>query len=367
MGRPTSGLARAGRLGHTDAVSGSTDARLPHDLWARLALSPVFAVLVPMVSGLIDNRRHTPFSLALTYAIFSLLAFLIWEGNRQLQGRLQRREDWLERPWRRAGVLVGSILLFTIPFAAAVLLSWQHVTGDHGLTPFGVPAAVAVIVAIVAVITNIYEMFFVLRGWESERLRAARAESARLSAEMERLVREVDPHFLFNNLHALTHLVEQGSPKAASFIEALGDTYHYVLAARRRPLVTLKEELAALDRQCELAAARYGNGIALDVAVPADEAERLRLPPVTLSELLTNALKHNTVSAEAPLTLRLELQGDVLVVSHRIGAPSSPSQPSTGVGLRNLAARHRLATGHDPSWGVEGGRFVVRIPLGRSA
>jgi LytS/YehU family sensor histidine kinase len=241
-------------------------------------------------------------------------------------------------------------------------MGWQRVTGDRGLTPFAVPAAVAVIVAIVAVITNIYEMFFALRGWESERLRAARADAARLSVEMDRLVREVDPHFLFNNLHALTHLVERGSPKALSFIQALGDTYRYVLAARHRPLVTLKEEMEALQRQCELAAARYGNGIALDVSVRLEAAERLRLPPVTLAELLTNALKHNAVSAELPLTLRVELQGDVLMVSNRMSVPVT-RPPSSGVGLANLADRHRLATGHEVTWGLEAGHFVVRLPL----
>jgi two-component system, LytTR family, sensor kinase len=205
-------------------------------------------------------------------------------------------------------------------------------------------------------------MFFVLRGWESERLLAARAEAARLSAEMDRLARDVDPHFLFNNLHALTHLVEQGSPKAGSFIQALGDTYHYVLAARRRPLVTLQEELEALERQCELAAARYGSGITLDVAVPAADASRLLLPPVTLSELLTNALKHNAASPERPLTLRVALEGDVLVVSNRMSI-AAPGVPSCGVGLANLAARHRLATGQDVSWGADGDCFIVRLAL----
>ena len=349
-------------LGHTDGVNGSSETRLPHDLWARLVLSPIFAVMVPMMSGLIDHRRHTAAGLTLTYLTFSILAFLVWEGNRRLQGRLHHHEDWLERPWRRAGVLLGSILLFTIPFSAAVLLGWQRVAGDPGLTPFAVPAAIAVIVAIVAVITHIYEMFFVLRGWESERLGAARAEAARLSAEMDILVREVDPHFLFNNLHALTHLVERGSPAAVSFIQALGDTYHYVLAARRRPLVTLNEELEALQRQCELAAARYGSGVALDVAVGAADAARLRLPPVTLGELLTNALKHNAVSAETPLTLRVALEGDVLVVSNHM-SHADPHGPSSGVGLANLAARHRLATGRTATWGVSAGDFVVRLPL----
>jgi signal transduction histidine kinase len=332
------------------------------DLWLRLLLSPAMGVVVPTVSGLVDHRRHSAGSLVASYAYFSVLAFVVWEGNRRLYYKLSRREDWLERPWYRAGLLMTVIVVFTIPVSAILLLAWQQLTGDPGLRSYAVPTAVVGIVAIAAVITNVYETVFLVRGWESARLRSARAESERLSAELDRLTREVDPHFLFNNLHALQHLVETGDRRAVPFIEALTDTYRYMLASRNGRLVSLSDELRALEHHHLLAATRYGGLTQTEIIVDATAARHLYLPPVSLGELLQNALKHNDVTKAHPLVLQVSLEGEVLVVANAI-RPRARRSPSTGVGLSNLADRVRLFTGKTLSWGTEDGRFVVRLPL----
>ena len=198
-----------------------------------------------------------------------MLAFVVWEGNRRLYYKLSRREDWLERPWYRAALLMTVIVVFTIPVSAVLLLIWQKATGDPGVRPYAVPTAVVGIVAIATVITNVYETVFLVRGWESAKLRSARAKSARLSAELDRLTREVDPHFLFNNLHALQHLVETHDARAVPFIEALSDTYRYMLASRNGRLVSLSDELRALERHHLLAATRYGGLTRIEIVVDA--------------------------------------------------------------------------------------------------
>jgi Histidine kinase len=332
------------------------------DLWLRLLLSPVLGAIVPAFSGLLDNRRHSAVGLLASYAYFSIVAFVVWEGNRRLYYKLSRREDWLERPWYRAALLMTVIVAFTIPVSAALLLAWQQLTGDPGLRPHAVPTAVVGIVAIAAVITNVYETVFLVRGWESARMRSARAESERLSAELDRLTREVDPHFLFNNLHALQHLVETRDQRAVPFIEALTDTYRYMLASRNGRLVSLADELRALEHHHLLAATRYGGLTRTEISVDPSEARHLFLPPVSLGELLQNALKHNEVTRAHPLVLQVSLQGDLLIVANDL-RPRTRRSPSTGVGLSNLAERLRLFSGRTLAWGMEGSQFVVRLPL----
>ena len=114
-------------------------------------------------------------------------------------------------------------------------------------------------------ITHVYETVFLLRDWESDRLRSARMEQARLETELESLGREVDPHFLFNSLNSLAHLVEQRSDAAPSFIRTLSATYRYVLECRGRPLVPLADELEALERHQALIDIRYAGCVRLDV------------------------------------------------------------------------------------------------------
>ena len=333
-----------------------------HDFWPRLLASPILGALVANLSGLIDHARHSKSGLVASYLWFAAVAFVIWDGNRRLYFRLPRREDWLLRPWSRLAALLALIGLYTIPVATVLLWIWREVTGDDGTRQYALPTALFAVVALVIAITHVYETVFLLRDWESDRLHSARLEQARLQTELESLGREVDPHFLFNSLNALAHLIDQRSDLAPWFIRTLSATYRYVLDCRGRPLVRLAEELEALERYRALADIRYARSVCLDVQVQPSTSQQLLLPPVSLPELFQNALKHNTVAPDLPLHIRVRVEGTILVFENGLHAGRKPAQ-STGIGLANLRERFRIATGELVVWGIEEGRFVVRLPL----
>jgi hypothetical protein len=335
-----------------------------HDFWPRVVASPILGALVVNLSGLIDHSRHPPAELVASYAWFALVAFVIWEGNRRLYFRLPRREDWLLRPWSRLGVLLALISLYTIPVALGLLWTWRVVTGDPGTRHYALATAIFAVVTVVVAITHVYETVFLLRDWESDRMRSARLEQARLATELESLGREVDPHFLFNNLNALAHLIDERSDAAGVFIRTLSATYRYVLECRGRTLVPLTDELAALERHRVLADIRYRGGVRLAVDVPAEATRELLLPPVSLPELFHNALKHNTVGPDLPLSISVRIEGTTLVFENE-RRPGPPAARSTGVGLVNLRERFRIATGRPAEWADEESRFLVRLPLVR--
>jgi hypothetical protein len=336
-----------------------------HDFWPRLLASPVLGAVVVNLSGFIDNTRHSPRALIASYVWFAAVAFVIWDGNRRLYFRLPRREDWLLRPVHRLAMLLALITLFTVPVAAAFLWIWREVTGDPGTRPHALATALFAVVALVIAITHVYETVFLLRDWESDRLRTARTEQARLETELESLGREVDPHFLFNNLHALAHLVDQRSDAAPWFIRTLGATYRYVLECRGKALVRLEDELEALERHRGLAAIRYDGAVQIAVDVSSSDARDWLLPPVSLAELFQNALKHNTVAPDRPLRIRVRIEDAELVFENDLRAGPPAGTRSTGLGLANLTERFRIATGRPASWCADGGRFVVRLPLVR--
>jgi hypothetical protein len=333
-----------------------------HDFWPRLLASPFLGALVANLSGLIDHARHSKSGLVGSYLWFAAVAFVIWEGNRRLYFRLPRREDWLLRPWSRLGALLAVIGLYTVPVAAALLWIWRDVTGDAGTRQYALPTALFAVVALVIAITHVYETVFLLRDWESDRLRSARVEQARLQTELESLGREVAPHFLFNSLNALAHLVDQRSDLAPPFIRTLSATYRYVLDCRGRSLVRLDEELEALQRHRALSDIRYARSVCLDVQVQPSASHQLFLPPVSLPEIFHNALKHNTVGPDRPLHIRVRVEGTTLVFENDLHSDSKPPH-STGIGLANMRERFRIATGELVVWGIEEGRFVVRLPL----
>ena len=227
-----------------------------------------------------------------SYAWFIAVAFVTWEGNLRLYLGFQDRTAWLTRPWHRVRLLVALICLFTVPFTASALALWAWVSADPAATWRSIGVAVLAVVAAVVFVTHVYETVFLVREWESDRLRNERLQRENVEAELDSLRSQVDPHTLFNSLNALTHLVEQGSPQAPMFAEALANSYRYLLRARSRRLVPLGEELALLDHFIALIALRYAGGLHVRVQV-IPPRRRWMIPPVVLPELLENAVKHN--------------------------------------------------------------------------
>jgi sensor histidine kinase YesM len=332
------------------------------DTAARLIVTPLVGLAVPNLAGLIDNGAHPAIELVASYAWFIAVAFLTWEVNLRLYLRFQDRTAWLTRPWHRVRLLVGLILLFTIPFTGAALWVWAAVTGDPSATWRSIATAVIAVVAAVTFITHVYETLFLVREWENDRQRGEHLQRLNTEAELTALRTEVNPHTLFNSLNALTHLVDQRHPRASAFVAALAASYRYLLKSGSKRLVLLADELELLDQFLSLATIRYAGGLQVHVHVDALAASRWCIPPVVLPELLENAVKHNEFEADNPLHIEVRLEGDRLTVSHDM-RPRRTAVTSTGVGLENLAQRFRLTTGVAARWAERDGRFAVTLPL----
>jgi sensor histidine kinase YesM len=332
------------------------------DTAARFLVTPIVGVIVPNLAGMVNHAAHSPAGLVATYLWFILISYITWEANLRLYLLFQDRTAWLTRPWHRVRLLIGLICLFTIPFTSSALWLWAALFHDPSATWRSIAMAVITIVAAVIFITHIYETFFLVKEWQSDRARGERLQRLNVEAELLALKSEVNPHTLFNNLNALIHLVDQRHPRASAFVAALAGSYRYLLRSGSKRLVPLADELELLDQFLSLATIRYPGGLSVAVHVDARDAQRWCLPPVVLPELLENAVKHNEFAADNPLQIEVRLEGDRLTVSHDT-RPRRPAVATTGVGLENLAQRFRLTTGVAARWGEVGHRFVVTLPM----
>jgi sensor histidine kinase YesM len=325
-------------------------------------VTPIVGVAVPNLAGMVNHASHSTVGLLATYAWFIGVAYVTWEANLRLYLLFQDRTAWLTRPWHRVRLLIGLICLFTIPFTTSALWLWAALFEDPNATWRSIATAVIAIVAAVTFITHVYETLFLVKEWQSDRARGERLEQENAEAELHALKSEVNPHTLYNNLNALSHLVDQGHPRASAFVGALAASYRYLLHTGSKRLVPLPDELALLDQFLSLVTIRYADGLRVDVHVDARVAGRWLIPPVALPGLLENAVKHNEFTTDNPLQIEIRLDGDRLTIAHE-KRPRRATVSSTGVGLENLAQRFRLTTGVAARWAESGGRFVVTLPL----
>lgn len=183
-----------------------------------------------------------------------------------------------------------------------------------------------------------------------------------LSTRYNMLVSQINPHFFFNSLNSLAMLVrERDAEKALTYIDQLSYTFRYIIQNGQNTLSTLDEELKFADAYGYLFKIRYADKFFIDV----DVEERLltwRLPALTLQPLIGNAVKHNTITKTHPLHISISTEDGALVVSNRKVAKLDP-EPSTGIGLKNLADRCRMITGRPIAVENDSMTFTVRVPL----
>jgi two-component system LytT family sensor kinase len=177
-----------------------------------------------------------------------------------------------------------------------------------------------------------------------ERLEDERSELFALrhhNTEMElaALKSQLDPHFLFNSLTTLNHLVQQNSKDAISFIHHMADTFRYMLESRKRETISVRDELLFLDSYLFLMQKRFEESIRVDIKIGDAHLSRT-IPQFALQAVVENALKHNVISRQHQITIELFSEQHSIIVRNNIVC--KPAVHGYGIGLDNLAQRYWL-------------------------
>ncbi len=321
---------------------------------------PLFGLGIPRVSGLFDGVAVISVAHALGTLWFVALAAAIWHGNRWLLLEQRRHWGWFDHPVRKVVTLLAAIVLFTAPLTIAALAGWYAWLGRPPAWPV-IQTVVLVNVICVVFVTHVYETVFLIKERADDRLRVLALDRARVEAEMAAVLAQLDPHFLFNSLNTLGHLITTDPARAAVFNDHLAELHRYLVRQRGQARVPLADELGFLADYVALMRVRFGDALAVEIVDEgADRAARL--PPTALQLLVENAIKHNEVGEGHPLTVTVRLGPDAVVVEHP-RRPRRTARPSAGVGLRNLDERIRLTTGARLEVRERDDRFVVVVPL----
>jgi hypothetical protein len=354
-----SGPARA-ELGARGSEPASIDDRCVR----RLGI-PGFGLVIPRVTPLLDGLGPGQLEYWLGTLWFVGLAAAIWHGNRWLLFAQRRHYGWFEHPLRKLSLLLAAIVLYSAPITIVALLGWYAWLG--AATDWDAIRTVALInVICVVFVTHAYETVFLIKERESDLLRVARLDRARAEAELAAFLAQIDPHFVFNSLNTLGHLIETEPQRAATFNQDLAGIYRYLLRQRGRSLVPLAEELRFAAAYLELMRIRYGDALRCELPVPGPTLAGARLPPTALQLLLENAIKHNEIGVGAPLEIEVgfdEGSDAPVVFVCNLRRPRRSVRESAGVGLRNLHERSKLAMGRGIEIDQRGDEFRVRVPL----
>ena len=206
------------------------------------------------------------------------------------------------------------------------------------------------------------------RQAEAIRLRqqAVSLEAQLAESRLHALRMQINPHFLFNTLHAVSSLVERDPAGVRRMIARLSDLLRYTLEGSGSQEVTLKQELDFLRGYLEIQQIRFQGRLEVNEVIDPEVLDGL-VPSMILQPLVENAVKHGVSHVEGcgRIEIRARREDGELVISVHDNGPgfeAMPAEPlgTTGVGLRNTRERldtlygsdHRLALERSPLGGL---------------
>ncbi len=207
--------------------------------------------------------------------------------------------------------------------------------------------------------------FELIYYFQSEQKAIADSETAKrrvLLFQHETLRSQINPHFLFNSLNVLSSLIYINQDNANKFTKALSKTYRYVLSLSQQPVVSVSEELDALDSYIFLMRMRFENAFTFTVH-KISPSEQHKIIPLTLQLLIENAFKHNKATEESLLNIKISVDSNYITVENNI-QPSNDVEKG-GIGLKYITQQYKLY-GKDVIVEHAPQVFTVKIPYIKS-
>lgn len=178
--------------------------------------------------------------------------------------------------------------------------------------------------------------------------RAARAEALAARSRLAALRAQLNPHFLFNALHTVVHLIPREPRRAAQATEQIAALLRTSID-EDRDLVSLAEERAFVERYLDLERLRFGDRLAVRVDIP-EAAQAALVPCFALLTLVENAVRHGAAPRVEPTEIEVAATAgeDRLTLTVRdTGAGASAEQLGSGEGTGLRRLRDRLAALYD--------------------
>ncbi len=307
-------------------------------------IAVLFSAVLPLFNIIItsQHRVFNNFSQLLTNALFTF-AFLLtsWFVNSYLTVYFQQ--------FKKKNALINKIILVVI--LNAILLAFFILTmvfilreinekslPNREYALFMIILKGAVSIALIYIIQNLMNT----RAREQQiTLQNEMLKSENLRAQFEILRQQVNPHFLFNSLSTLRSMVRSKDSNSEEFVIKLSEMYRQLLDKQQKELVPLKEELDFVNDYLFMLSSRFDDMLKIIFDVP-EETQNLKIPTFSLQLLLENCIKHNIISSEHPLEVKVfATLPDSLTVENHL-QPKITKAESSGYGLQNLIQRYNL-------------------------
>jgi|ERR1035437_29633 Putative regulator of cell autolysis len=328
----------------------------------------LWQLVIPVISGIIIalisypqgflSARFIPFlviySLSMGIPFMKIYEYTEW--------KLEKHVPWLTKPNLRfflsvfLELAIGILILTLVNWLIFVVVQKQEINTLLSKTSEGLKYLIIFIFAGIILINSSH--FF--QSWKEAAVNEEKLKREKLAIEYEALKNQVNPHFLFNSLTALSSLVYKDQQKAIIFIREFSNVFRYVLESREKEVVDFLTEKKLLESVSYMNHIRYEDSLQIEINLP-DSTDKYIIP-MALQMLLENAIKHNSISVNKPLKVEIVEEDGYVVVKNNL-QPKKSEIVSNKIGLENIKSRYKYLSDKDVLVENSNGTFVVKIPV----
>lgn len=215
-----------------------------------------------------------------------------------------------------------------------------------------------------SIVGSVYISYLFLKEYHALQEQVIKLERITVQNQFRELKKQLDPHFLFNNLNVLSQLVYEDPERSDRFINKLAGLYRYTLQHHDGNFSKLEDEIKLAKDYLFLVNERFDHMYELEIEKKA-ATEGKYIPCFALQNLVENAVKHNKKRENDKIKISLIINDDSLIIKNDKGI--KPNNLSTGygegVGLKNLSEQYRLMGSRELEIYEDESSFKVIIPL----
>jgi|WetSurMetagenome_2_1015567.scaffolds.fasta_scaffold09473_4 hypothetical protein len=321
-------------------------------------------VITPIVGYLFKGPRiFSSISYYFTQTSIGYAYGIVFAFGNSVIGKYFEKLDWAKNPKRinlitfmvfmGYGITMGIMIPYTID---------RFLWGMSGKDVFYDVAAKAFITTVISLIVfYFYNTTLISNNWIKSIEKNEELKRENLLARYEALKNQVNPHFLFNSLNTLSGLVEQKPELATDFIKKLSDIYRYVLEQNDKELVSINDELKFVEDYIFLSQMRFGKGLGFNSRLTKNQ--NFRVAPLGIQMMVENAIKHNIISEDIPLSIEIESENGFVIVRNNLQKKNTINPGKGPLGLENIIKRYSYLSNIPVEIIESESEFIVKLPI----
>jgi two-component system, LytTR family, sensor kinase len=309
-----------------------------------------------------DNLLAKEFNHIFLFLALLLVVLFLWELNRFAEAQLGKlQKKYLNRIHPLILLFLASMINVVIASALSLLILDVSLGLPIQLDYDHVKLLLAFGFRVNLFLHCVNAIVFFMNKLKKAQLEAEQLKKISIEAQFEALRNQINPHFMFNCFNVLSTLVYKDADMSVKFITQISNVYRYLLHSQERKVVTLNEELLFVESYLYLLQMRYGENLIIEKDINAN-LEEFYVAPASLQMLIENAIKHNIISKNNPLTIRLFSRNETMIVTNNL-QEKHVKEESTNRGLQNIQSRYRLLSDEPVKIERTASQFTVEIPL----